>query len=386
MATKEQVVKAEQQIYSLRKNVRYDIRELTVQIIVNKYEKGLDYQVDDEFLDKSKFYNVLFIPDYQRDFTWDKVRQSRFIESILLGLPIPLVFVAENKDGAWEIVDGSQRIRTLNAFLNNRLTLNSLEKIDTLNGFQFQDLDVSRQGKFMDTPLRMIVLSEDADDEVKRDMFERINRGSDLLKPMEKRKGDKTGKFTDFIYDICINPDKVEKKYQEVNTLLRELAPIDMWLENRQEREELVLRYFALSDSDKYKHFPKDTGIAKFLDDYLGTKNSQLSKLNDDELNAALKKYLDDFLAVLKFVKQYSIYGFRRTHNPQTKRVIFESLSVGVHVALKQKPNLVITTEKMMNILNSKNFRKYWQGNTKVHEPSKVKERVEFITNQLLGK
>jgi hypothetical protein len=166
--------------------------------------------------------------------------------------------------------------------LNNRLTLNSLEKIDTLNGFQFQDLDVSRQGKFMDTPLRMIVLSEDADDEVKRDMFERINRGSDLLKPMEKRKGDKTGKFTDFIYDICINPDKVEKKYQEVNTLLRELAPIDMWLENRQEREELVLRYFALSDSDKYKHFPKDTGIAKFLDDYLGTKNSQLSKLNDD--------------------------------------------------------------------------------------------------------
>lgn len=386
MATKEQVVKAEQQIYSLRKNVRYDIRELTVQIIVNKYEKGLDYQVDDEFLDKSKFYNVLFIPDYQRDFTWDKVRQSRFIESILLGLPIPLVFVAENKDSAWEIVDGSQRIRTLHAFLNNKLTLNSLEKIDTLNGFQFQDLDISRQGKFMDNPLRMIVLSEDADDEVKRDMFERINRGSDLLKPMEKRKGDKTGKFTDFIYDICINPDKVKKKYQEANTLLRELAPIDMWLENRQEREELVLRYFALSDSDKYKHFPKDTGIAKFLDDYLESKNNQLSKLDDNELDTALKKYLDDFLAVLKFVKQYSIYGFRRTHNPQTKRIIFESLSVGVHVALKQKPDLVITTDKMMNILNSKDFRKYWHGNTKVHEPSKVKERVEFITNQLLGK
>ncbi|MFY7786462.1 MAG: hypothetical protein ACOVQA_01195, partial [Thermoflexibacteraceae bacterium] len=74
MVTKEQVAKSEQQIYGLRKSVRYDIRELTVQIIVNKYEKGLDYQEDDEFLDKSKFYNVLFIPDYQRDFTWDTVR------------------------------------------------------------------------------------------------------------------------------------------------------------------------------------------------------------------------------------------------------------------------------------------------------------------------
>lgn len=386
MVTKEQVAKSEQQIYGLRKSVRYDIRELTVQIIVNKYEKGLEYQEEDELLDKSKFYNVLFIPDYQRDFTWDKVRQSRFIESILLGLPIPLVFVAENKDSAWEIVDGSQRIRTLHAFLSNKLTLNSLEKIDTLNSFQFKDLDVSRQGKFMDTPLRMIVLSEDADDEVKRDMFERINRGSDLLKPMEKRKGDKTGKFTDFIYAICASPDKVLKKYQEVNALLRELAPIDKWLENRQEREELVLRYFALSDTDKYKHFPKDTGVAKFLDEYLENKNSELDKISEKELDNVLQKHLDEFLAVLKFVKKYSIYGFRRTYNPQTKRVIFESVSVGVYVALKQNPSLFITQDKMTSILNSNEFRKYWQGNTKVHEPSKVRDRVELIANQLLGK
>ncbi len=385
MITKEQVATSEQQIYMLRKNVRYDIRELIVEIMVSKYQKGLDYQEDDDFLDKSTFYSVLFIPDYQRDFTWDNVRQSRFIESILLGLPIPLVFVAENKHGAWEIVDRSQRIRTLHAFLNNKLTLNSLEKIDALNGFQFKDLDVSRQSKFIGTPLRMIVLSEDANDEVKRDMFERINRGSDLLKPMEKRKGDKTGKFTDFIYAICASEDKVTDKYQEVNTLLRELAPIDKWLENRQEREELVLRYFALSDSDRYKHFPRDTGIAKFLDAYLENKNTELNLMNENQLDTLLQKYLDEFFKMLKFVKQYSTYGFRITHNPQTKRVIFESISVGVYVALKQNSDLSITTEKMTNILNSNEFRKYWQGNTKVHESLKVKERIELITNQLLG-
>ena len=101
--------KAEEQIYNLRKTVRYDIRELTIEIIVNKYNKGLDCDDDIESKDNSEFYNTIYVPEYQRDFTWDDVRQSRFIESVLLGLPIPLIFVAENKDSAWEIVDGSQK-------------------------------------------------------------------------------------------------------------------------------------------------------------------------------------------------------------------------------------------------------------------------------------
>ena len=242
---KELVEKSEEQIYELRKSIRYDIRELIIENIVSKYDKGLGYTEGDEGQGNSKFYNVLFIPEYQRDFTWDKIRQSRFIESVILGLPIPLVFVAENKDSAWEIVDGSQRIRTLHAFIKNELCLSGLEKFDTLNGFHFNELDPSRQGKILNTSLRMIVLSEDADNEVKRDMFERINRGSDLLKPMEQRKGDKTGAFTKFIYEKCAK-----------NTLMDKLAPIDKWLQNRQEKEELILRYFALSDKNNYLKFP----------------------------------------------------------------------------------------------------------------------------------
>ena len=61
--------------------------------------------------------NELFVPDYQREFVWDEERQSKLIESIILGLPIPLIFLTENNDGRLEIIDGSQRIRTLSAFL-----------------------------------------------------------------------------------------------------------------------------------------------------------------------------------------------------------------------------------------------------------------------------
>ena len=183
---KRKVEQSESQIYELRKTVRYDIRELTIEIIVNKYQKGLDYDPEMDKTEQSKYFSSLWIPEYQRDFTWDEQRQSRFIESVLLGLPIPLIFVAENENSVWEIVDGSQRIRTLNAFMNNQLELQNLEKLNTLNGFKFEDLDPSRQGKFKDLPIRMIVLTEEATDDVKKDMFERINRGSDLLKPMEK--------------------------------------------------------------------------------------------------------------------------------------------------------------------------------------------------------
>ena len=94
----------ESQINEQRKTVDFDTREFTIEILVDKYEKNIN-----------KDQNELYVPDYQREFVWDDERQSKFIESLLLGLPIPLIFVAEGSDGRLEIVDGSQRIRTLAA-------------------------------------------------------------------------------------------------------------------------------------------------------------------------------------------------------------------------------------------------------------------------------
>lgn len=368
------VEKAESQIYELRKAVRYDIRELTIEIIVQKYQKGLDYDLEMSKEEQAKYYSSLWIPDYQRDFTWDKIRQSRFIESVLLGLPIPLIFVAENENSVWEIVDGSQRIRTLNAFMENELVLQGLEKLDTLNGFKFEDLAPSRRGKFSDLPIRMIVLTEEATDEVKKDMFERINRGSDLLKPMEKRKGIYPGPFNTFIYQQCAK-----------NSLFIKLAPIDQWLENRQEREELILRFFAFADT--YDKFPPRTGIASFLDDYLNKQNKILLQKDDVEQFKYLNQRYTDFEKVLNFVDKYSQYGFRRRHNPQTKRVIFEAISVGVLLAIKKDPSLICSKEKMNQILNSKEFDSFIignVGNNRAYSPEQIKGRILYIRDSLL--
>lgn len=367
--------KAEAQIYELRKTVRYDIRELTIEIIVSKYVKGLDYSPDIEKQEASQYYSSLWVPDYQRDFTWDEERQSRFIESVLLGLPIPLIFVAENKDSVWEIVDGSQRIRTLHAFLNDNLRLSHLEKLNTLNGFKFSNLDPTRRGKFNDLPIRMIVLTEEATDEVKKDMFERINRGSDLLKPMEKRKGIYPGYFNDFIYKRCAK-----------NETFIELTPIDKWLQKRQELEELLLRYFALVHI--YQAFPEKKGIARVLDEFLDNQNKLFDKMEPDERETRLNEIYKDFCSVLDFVKKYSVYGFRNRHNPQTKRTVFEAIAVGVHLALKENPRLVISKEKMNSILQSEKFATLvldHVANKWAYSPERVKERIEYVRDSLLN-
>jgi hypothetical protein len=241
--------KIEAQIIEQQKSVDFDTREFTIEILVQKYNKNIESDT-----------NELFVPDYQRDFVWDETRQSKLIESLILGLPIPIIFVAENGDGRLEIVDGSQRIRTLSAYLNNDLELKDLEKLTLLNGLKFNELHISRQRKFNNTPIRMVVLSENTTDEVKNDIFERINRGSDLLFNMEKRKGIYRGDFCDFIYNECAKL-----------SLWNKLAPLSKVVQKRQEHEELILRFFALSDNyPNYKTNYK--GISRYLDEYMDKK------------------------------------------------------------------------------------------------------------------
>ena len=126
--SEEEKEQSEIQIVSLQRIVDYEIREYTIELLIEKFK-------EDE----------IYIPKYQRKFVWDEKRQSKFIESLILGLPVPYMFLADTKDGRSEIVDGSQRIRTLDYFLKNRLTLIKLEQLTTLEGFRFEDLPLSRQ-------------------------------------------------------------------------------------------------------------------------------------------------------------------------------------------------------------------------------------------------
>lgn len=348
----ERVDELEKEIEEQQRNVSYDTREYVVEMIVDKYLEKID---NDE--------NEFFVPDYQREFVWDEYRQSRFIESLLIGLPIPYIFLAETKEGRYEIVDGSQRIRTLAAFKKNELMISRLDVLKSLNGYTFEKLSTSRQRKFNNISLKMIVFSEHTSDKTKNEIFERINRGSDLLKDMEKRKGIYRGPFNDFIYEVA-----KDKKYIA-------LTPIATWFENRQEREELLLRYFAFCDL--YPNFRKHMGIAKQLDEYM-------EKRNENFCEEERKKKLSDFNAMIDFVSKALPNGFSKQGKQQVSRVYFEAISVGITLALGTNSSLKANTCNLQEIVKDDRFFRIISGKYHTHTPERICGRIEYIRNALL--
>jgi len=346
------IERLESEIENQQRNVSYDTKEYTIEIVVQKYLNDLD-----------KNENEFFVPEYQREFVWDEVRQSRFIESLMIGLPIPYIFLAETDKGRYEIVDGSQRIRTLAAFLNDELKIKGLEKIEDLNNLVFSNLDISRQRKFKNISLKMIVLSERTTDETKNDIFERINRGSDLLKDMEYRKGIYTGEFNEFLYKL--SKDELYVK----------LTPIAKWLEKRQEREELLLRFFAFSEW--YPSFSDSKGISKQLDDYMKEKNVIFNKDIEKEMT---KK----FNITMEFVDKYYPYGFAKNERArQVARPYFEALSVGAYLALKDNPSLTISKENIISILTNGEFLTSVSGRYQTHKAKTIRERIDYVKDRL---
>jgi uncharacterized protein with ParB-like and HNH nuclease domain len=162
-----QMLAAERQIMESQKAVDYFVTEYSIEEFLFKYQHGLQNET-----------NEIFIPAYHRGFVWDKKKQIAFIESVLLGLPITPIVVAPDAtlSERFELVDGVQRLKTLEAFVNNELMLNHLKKLTLLNGFRFQDLPLSRQRGFKKRILRCVELSDKTDFETRMDLFGRINQ------------------------------------------------------------------------------------------------------------------------------------------------------------------------------------------------------------------
>ena len=165
---------AEAQIQKERKVVDYDTREPLVGSLVEKFIRPDNLAKDEKDNNRD-----IYIPAYQRKFVWSIERQSKFIESILLGLPIPFMFMADMKDGRLEVVDGSQRLQTLDKFVSNQLILEKIQRLTHLNGFTFNDLPLSQQRRFRNQPIRIIVLSDKATEVLRKEIFERITANTD---------------------------------------------------------------------------------------------------------------------------------------------------------------------------------------------------------------
>jgi hypothetical protein len=341
---------AEEQIAEVHKIIDYDTREYPVEVIVSKY---LDRLEDDD--------NDFFVPDYQRDLTWTDEHQSRFIESVLMGLPIPLLFLAdvEGQEGRAEIVDGSQRVRTLARFMSNVLRLSGLKRLYKLNGFIYADLPPKRQRRFGRHTLRMIELREGTDEDVRRDIFSRINTGSIRLTDMDQRWGKNDGPFLEFLKE-CSEQE-----------LFRKLAPLNDKAVKQREPQEFVLRFFAYLSN--YQNF--DRSVVDFLDAYL----YEMTAIFDENVKVNSKYEWDQMLL---FVSNYLPNGFsKRKGHVRTPRIRFEAISVGTALALRENPNLVPAS---IDWLEYDDFKSLMRSDASNSRP-KVIGRIEYVRDHLLG-
>lgn len=351
---------AEAEIRDQRKPVDYNTIEYPIEILVHKYLEGREEDT-----------NELFIPDYQRESAWSDDGKSKFIESVLLGLPIPYIFVAdvsgEENDSRLEIIDGTQRIRTLASFVNNELELTNLKKLKNLNQFTFADLPPSRQRRFKRTTLRMIQLTEEADEEVRRDLFERINTGSVELNEMEKRRGIHPGKFLELIEELSKD---------EIFLQLCSFPKPDI---DRRDPQEYVLRFFAFLNN--YQKFSGN--VHDFLDTYLIQCNEELKKSRKaDEEIQVMKNEFNSTLNVVKqcFPDAFHVFIKSKNEYKPTTRIKFESIAVGIALALRESQEI----RKTINFLEFKEFNEYTKSDTSSSK-NKVVRRIEYVRDELLN-
>lgn len=180
-----------------------EARALDTQIDVERNNLRTD-KIDLSYGELASMYEreeLIITPEYQRLFRWDADKQASFIESLLLGFPVPAIFVAEGENGVWELVDGLQRISTVFEFMGVRkdadgnlvspsrlsFSVKDDRKLPLLDGFTFEGMSLRSRLALKRTYCRVEVIKTGSAPNMKFDVFERLNTGGSRLEPQEIR-------------------------------------------------------------------------------------------------------------------------------------------------------------------------------------------------------
>jgi len=221
---------------------------------------------------------------FQRKYVWDTkpIIKSKLIESVILDVPIPAIYTADDLDTGKEVVvDGQQRVLTFHGFKNNKFKLKGLEVLKELNGYEYKDLSNTKDGvikKLTDTlgdlqdlfcnrPIRVIKLLKESHPDIKFEVFERLNRGSVKLNDQELRNCVYRGSFNDLLKELIENKDfwRLQKLIEPHKRMID---------------AERILRFFAFCDKSE-RHYVSP--LKKFLNDYIKDKRNLSEKDLEDK-------------------------------------------------------------------------------------------------------
>jgi hypothetical protein len=340
------------QLEENRRSVAFDSYDITVRQLYDMVVEGI----------------IDIAPEYQRHFVWQADRQSALIESLYLGIPVPSLFMATNKDSTWEVIDGLQRLMTLVNYVGRKedqidkiekyrkkLVLSGLEKLTSLNGSSFEELPKTIQLKFLTRPVKITVLNDRSDFDVRYDLFERLNTGGITLHPQEIRNCIYIGKFKDFLIECSKNPD-----YKSVVNISRNSKATGI-------SEELVLKFFGYyEDREKFVH-----GVKDFLNDYMEKKTKKFVK--EDEYRVLFNK-------TFKMLNDCLPEGIKRGNKKATPLILFEAISIGVADLIQSGAE--INCANLVALLDNEELKKLTTGAT--NSRVRLNKRINFVKENLV--
>lgn len=332
--------------------------------------------------------NDLVKPELQRKYVWEKSEASRFIDSILLGLPIPSIFLAKTDDHKLLIIDGYQRLMTVNDYIkgiwtgdNSVFTLsNTPGRINSRwRGKAFSQLSETEQRKIKTTTIHAIIFQQKApkdNDTSLYQIFERINTSGKSLMPQEIRN--------------CV--------YQgNVNTLLFKLNKNENWRnlygnskeDSRMRDLEFILRFFALNTSEILNAQKGNISLKKNLNEFMGAKSN-----NAPEMVQILEKNFNDTIDIVfsQFGETafYNVLGsdlttIRKRFYP----TVFDAVMIATSIAIHRGVDVRQTSEEnRINLLRDEKFREYsTQGTMQIeHIKGRISEALKYLYNIELEK
>ena len=321
-------------------------------------------------------------PELQRKYVWKRVEASRFIDSILLGLPVPSVFFAKEPNETMLIIDGYQRIMTVYDYVNGIFSgdgkvfkLSNTENINSRwRGKAFAELEPEEKRRIRNTTIHAIIFEQKhpRNDTGMYQVFERINTGGRTLKEQEIRNCVYQGPCNDLLFEL-----NTTEAWRNILGLAKEDA--------RMADLELILRFFAMNDLKNREEFNlKQINLAKYLNQYMNEKN----QIDDEEQ----EKMKNMFLSMIKACE--SAYGKDAFKNLKKDSIqftskinpaIYDAISVATAYAIEKGiwDSSINYKERYIQLLKNEKFIE--AASKRTTNVENIIARINFASESIYG-
>lgn len=324
-------------------------------------------------------------PDYQRNHRWSVEESSRLMESLILNIPIPTVYLSQDVDvdeeveddvSRYSVIDGQQRLTAIYEFMTNEFALEGLEVLELLNGSFYKDLPPFLVRRLEERTIKCLRIDSTADPQVKFDIFERLNSGAIQLESQELRNAIYRGRFNDMIKDLAKNKIfmtllNIDMKNPEEDNKVKKMLDV-----------EYVLRFFSYMDN----------GGESMKKSFKQFMSEQMDKFNtyDEETLKNMRKHFEKVLEMILEKLGKDAFAKYKVENQQLKlqshfnAAVYDAIAIAVSEQLKSNPNFEITDvmkNRIENLFYDKGFIDFINGST--NDKSKILGRIEMVKGVL---